>query len=440
MAASSARLANRILVGLGVGLAAGLLTLWAGQLSPGVLAGAKRIASGVLDPFGQVFLRLLFFTVLPLVFASLAGGVVNLGGGRRLGPLAARTFGLFGLNMTIGVALGLLVMNTVAPGERLAPETRDALREAYAGDAARHVATSEAREPFSLMTAVDMFMPRNLAGAVTGFTRGGLGEVLPLILFALLVGLAGAGLAEERRKRLGEALETVTALMTTIVGYALRLAPYAVPAMIYSVVVRTGVEFIAALAWFVASVLGVLALHLFGTMSIILRLFSRRWRPLAFFRVARPVLVTAFSTSSSSATMAASMTLARDELKISPGTAGFVIPLGATMNMSGTALFEGCVVLFVAQVFGVELSLPAQLTLLVLSVLSAVAVAGIPGGSLPLIAGLCATFGVPPDGIAIVLGVDRLLDMARTAVNVGADLVTCVVVDEYTGQAEAERQ
>ncbi len=438
MAASSARLANRILAGLGIGLAAGLLTLWTDRWAPGVLDGAKRLATDVLDPFGQVFLRLLFFTVLPLVFASLAGGVVNLGGGRRLGPLAARTFGLFGLNMVVGVALGLLMMNTLTPGERIAPETRDALRQAYAGDAARHVATSEAREPFSLMTAVDMFMPRNLAGAVAGFNRGSLGEVLPLILFALLVGLAGASLGEERRRRLAEALETTTELMTTIVGYALRLAPYAVPAMIYSVVVKTGVEFIAALAWFVAGVLGVLALHLFGTMSLILRVFSRRWRPLAFFRAARPVLVTAFSTSSSNATLAASMTLARDELKVSPGTAGFVIPLGATMNMSGTALFEGCVVLFVAQVFGVEMSLPAQLTLLLLSVLSAIAVAGIPGGSLPLIAGLCATFGVPPEGIAIVLGVDRLLDMARTTVNVGADLVTSVVVDEHTGTADPE--
>lgn len=435
MADTPARLANRILAGLGIGLAAGLVTLAVGRVSPGVVEGARRVAATVLDPIGQVFLRLLFFTVIPLVFASLAGGVLNLGGGRRLGPLAARTFALFGLNMAVGVALGLLMMNTLAPGERIAPEAREALREAYAGDAARHVATAAAREPVTPMTVVDMFMPRNLAGAVAGFSRGSLGEVLPLILFALLVGTAGAGLAETRRRQLAAGLELMTEVMTTIVGYALRLAPYAVPAMIYSVVVRTGVEFLAALAWFVAGVLGVLALHLFGTMSVILRVFSRRWRPVAFFRAARPVLVTAFSTSSSSATMATAMAVAREELKVSPGTAGFVIPLGATMNMSGTALFEGCVVLFVAQVFGVTLGVGEQLALLLLSVLSAVAVAGIPGGSLPLIAGLCVSFGVPPDGIAIVLGVDRLLDMARTTVNVGADLVTAVVVDERAGSA-----
>ncbi len=435
MSDTPARLANRILIGLGVGLGAGLLTLAVGHFQPGVLATAQRVSTAVLDPLGQVFLRLLFFVVIPLVFASLAGGVVQLGDLRKLGPMAGRTFGLFALNMAIGVALGLVMMNLLAPGAAIDPATREELRAAYAGDAARHVATSEAREPFTLMTVVDMFMPRNLVGAVAGFSRGGIGEVLPLILFALLVGAAGTGLAAEPRERLRGALELVTRLMTGIVNFALHLAPYAVPAMIYSVVVRVGWEFVLALSVFVAGVLGVLAVHLFGTISVLLRLFSKQWRPLAFFRAVRAVLITAFSTSSSSATMATSMTVARETLKISPGTAGFVIPLGATMNMSGTALFEGCVVLFVAQVFGVELGLGQQLTLLLLSVLSAVAVAGIPGGSLPIIAGLCASFGVPPDGIAIVLGVDRLLDMARTTVNVGADLATAVIVDERAAEA-----
>ncbi|MCU0793669.1 MAG: dicarboxylate/amino acid:cation symporter [Opitutaceae bacterium] len=437
MADTTARLANRILLGLAVGLVAGLLTLALGQVSPDALAWARRISAAVLDPLGQVFLRLLFFVVIPLVLASLASGVAQLGDLGKLGPLAGRTFSLFTLNMVIGVALGLVMMNTLQPGGFIAPEARDSLMQAYAGDAAKHVATSAAREGFTLMSVVDMFMPRNLLGSVAGFSRNGLGEVLPLILFALLIGAAATRLAPAPRQRLLDGLDVVTQLMTGIVGFALRLAPYAVPAMIYSVVVRIGLEFVVALAVFVAGVLGVLALHLFGTMSLLLRVFSRRWRPLAFFRATRAVLITAFSTSSSNATMAASIAVARDHLRVRPSTAGFVIPLGATMNMSGTALFEGCVVLFVAQVFGVELNLAQQLTLLMLSVLSAVAVAGIPGGSLPLIAGLCVTFGIPPDGIGIILGVDRLLDMARTTVNVGADLVTAVIVDEKTPPDDA---
>ncbi len=224
--------------------------------------------------------------------------------------------------------------------------------------------------------------------------------------------------------------------MTGIVHFALRLAPYAVPAMIYSVVVKTGVEIILALGVFVLGCLAMMALHLFGTMSLWIRFLTRR-RPGQFFRDIREVLITAFSTSSSSATMAASLTCARETLKTSPSTTGFVIPLGATMNMSGTALYEGCVVLFVAQVFGIDLGFGQQLTLLVLAVLSAVAVAAIPGGSLPLIAGLLATFGIPPEGIGIILGADRVLDMARTTVNVGCDLVTTVIVDERVTPPES---
>ena len=430
MSDTPARLANRILLGLVVGLAAGVVTLIVGHWVPALLEGARVFAKTVLDPLGQVFLRLLFFVVVPLVFASLAGGVAQLGNLRRLGPLAGRTFGLFALNMAVGVALGLLMMNLLQPGGFISESARENLMSTYGGDAAKHVATSAQREGFTPMTLVDMFMPRNLFGTVAGFTRGGLGEVLPLILFAILVGAAGTALVKEQKDRLLAGLDVVTQLMTGIVGFALRLAPYAVPAMIYSVVVRIGVDVVVALGVFVLGVLGVLALHLFGSMSVLLRVFSKRWRPVAFFRAVKPVLVTAFCTSSSNATMAASMACARDELKVSPSTAGFVVPLGATMNMSGTALYEGCVVLFVAQVFGVPLDIGQQLTLLVLSVLSAVAVAGIPGGSLPLIAGLCAAFGIPAEGIGIVLGADRLLDMARTTLNVGADLVTTVIVDE----------
>jgi DAACS family dicarboxylate/amino acid:cation (Na+ or H+) symporter len=163
-------------------------------------------------------------------------------------------------------------------------------------------------------------------------------------------------------------------------------------------------------------------------MSIWLRFLARR-SPREFFREIKDVLVTAFSTSSSSATLPAALTACRERLGIAPSTAGFVMPLGTTMNMSGTALYEGCVVLFVAQVFGVHLGLAEQVTLVFLSVLSAVAVAAIPGGSLPLIAGLLVAFGIPPEGIGIILGVDRILDMTRTMTNVGADMVTTAVVD-----------
>jgi Na+/H+-dicarboxylate symporter len=429
------RLANRILLGLAIGAVAGVATLLVGMAAPGVLEGARKFATLVLDPLGQVFLRMLFFVVIPLVFASLAMGVAQLERMGELGPLAGRTFALFFLNMGIAVALGLVVMNVVGPGETLSPEARTNLLQEYGGAAARHVERSASAPDVTPMTVVEMFMPRNLFGAFVGNSRDTLGDVLPLILFAILVGAAAIRLGGERRDKLRSGLALINDLMTGIVHFALKLAPFAVPALIYSVIIKIGWDIVAALGLFVVSCVVVMLLHLFGTMSIWVRLLARRRLP-EFWSQLRPVLVTAFTTSSSAATLPAALAVARDQLKVKAPVAGFVLPLGTTMNMAGTALYEGCVVLFVAQVFGIELGMAQQVTLLFLAVLSAVAVAAIPGGSLPLIAGLLAAFGIPPEGIGIILGVDRILDMTRTMVNVGSDVVTATVVDRYTKLAD----
>ncbi len=416
------------MLGLAVGLAGGLIARGLLAARPDLTPAADWLSTQVLDPFGQIFLRLLFFVVVPIVFGSLALGVLQLGRLDRLGPMAARTFGLFALNMAVGVALGLLMMNSLNPGAQLDQETQTQLFQQFQQTAQDIQTQAAGREGLSFAMLVEMFMPRNLLNSVVEF------QLLPLILFALLVGAAGTRLPEVQRLKLLGGLEILTGAMTGIVHFALRLAPYAVAALLASVVVKLGVEFLKALLLFVCGVLAVMALQLFGTMSLLLKLFSRR-KPVNFFRAIRAVLVTAFSTSSSSATLPTSIQVSRENLGISPSTAGFVLPLGATMNMSGTALYEGCVVLFVAQVYGIDLSLTRQLILLLLAVLSAVAVAGVPGASLPLLVGLLANFGLPPEGIALILGVDRLLDMARTVVNVGADIATACIVDEHVNGA-----
>ena len=428
MMSTTNSLAKRILWGLVIGVVAGVVTLGIGYVYPATLGVMRKISSAVLDPFGQIFLRMLFFVVIPLVFASLASGVAQLGQLSKLGPLAGRTFGLFFANMFIAVMIGLVMMNTVQPGHHLDEQARTQLMQEYGGSAQQTIDSKAAQPSMSFATLVEMFMPRNLVGAVAGSSRNTLGDVLPLIIFAILVGAAATQLREKERRRVQAALDTITDLMTRIVGFALELAPYAVPAMIYSVIVKVGPDVLVALSVFVAGCAVALALHLFGTMSLWLRFLAKR-SPLPYFRQIQPLLITAFSTSSSNACLPASLAVAHDELKLSPSTAGFVLPLGATMNMSGTALFEGCVVLFVAQTFGIELALSQQFILMLLSVLSAVAVAGIPGGSLPMIAGLLATFGIPPEGIGIIIGVDRILDMMRTTVNVGSDIIVATVVD-----------
>lgn len=431
------KLATRILVGLIVGAVLGCIALAIGHWSPNFLEGCQKVAESVLDPLGQVFLRLLFFVVIPLVFASLTLGIVQLGSLSKLGPLALRTAFFFAANMAIGVALGLLVMNTVHPGNRLTADAKDRLLAEY-GTAGGKTVTPEKKkvqEQLTLNSVVDMFMPRNLAGAVTGFSRNSIGEVLPLILFAILLGAAGVQLEESKRQGLERALEVVSELMTRIVHFALLLAPIAVPAMIFSVIVKVGVGILFALLVFVLCCLGAMAVHMFGTLSLWLFTLGKESPPSFFWRI-RAVLITAFSTSSSNATLPTSLQVCREELGLSPSTTGFVLPLGATMNMSGTALYEGCTVLFIAQIYGVHLTFANQATLLFLTVLSAVAVSGIPGGSLPLIAGLLSSFNVPAEGIAIILGVDRLLDMCRTTLNVAADVVTATIVDKQVGVRE----
>jgi DAACS family dicarboxylate/amino acid:cation (Na+ or H+) symporter len=428
VAETDTRLANRILIGLLIGAVAGAVVQLVGGQAPVVLEKAQWFATNICDPLGQVFLRMLFFVVIPLVFASLASGVVQLKDLAHLGPLAGRTFTLFFLNMAIAATLGLVMMNVLQPGARLDEETTTRLIQEYAGTAQKHVETQAEQPKLTPTAVVEIFMPRNLFGAFVGNDRSRLGDVLPLIVFAILVGAAGLSMAQERRKRLQDGLELVTDLMTGIVHFALRLAPYAVPAMIFSVVVKVGLDILLALGLFVIGCVAMLLLHLFGTMSIWLKFLAKR-SPRQFFRDIEDVLITAFSTSSSSATLPAALAAARERLGIKPSTAGFVLPLGTTMNMSGTALYEGCVVLFVAQVFGQHLDLAQQATLVILSVISAVAVAAIPGGSLPLIAGLLVAFNIPPEGIGIILGVDRILDMTRTMTNVGSDMVTTAVVD-----------
>lgn len=422
---TSDRLARRIFIGLACGILLGIagrsLAAWVPTCQPLV----RWVTREVLDPAGQVFLRLLFFVVVPLVFCSLAQGIAQLKQLGRLGPLAMRTFTFFAINMIIGVVLGIALMNLVDPGSRIDPGARQELLAEYGSDAQALQAKAAAQQGISFRRLVEMFLPRNLLQAVVDF------QLLPLILFAILTGAAATFLPEDRRSRVESALQLGTQLMTGIVHFAMTLAPYAVAALVASVILLAGVQILRPLAWFVGAVLAAMSLHLLGSMPLLLKTFSRH-SPASFLANTRAVLLTAFSTSSSSATLPAAIEVSRQRLGISPTVSGFVLPLGATLNMSGTALYEGCVVLFVAQVYGVSLPLIQQVQLVLLAVLSAVAVAGVPGASLPLLVGLLANYGLPPEGIALILGFDRLLDMARTTLNVAGDLVTACIVEHQS--------
>jgi DAACS family dicarboxylate/amino acid:cation (Na+ or H+) symporter len=227
-------------------------------------------------------------------------------------------------------------------------------------------------------------------------------------------------------------LESLSDVVIKVVEFAMRLAPFGVAALIFGVSSRFGFALLVPLGSYVAVVLVALLIHAFGVNSLILR-WLIGLSPKLFFARIRSSMVTAFSTSSSSATLPTNLAVAEQNIGVPQSIAGFVLPLGATMNMNGTALFEGVTVLFLAQVFGVGLSLGQQIAVVVMSVLTAVGAAGVPGGSIPLLVGVLAMFGVPAEGIAIILGIDRILDMSRTTVNVMGDVIAATWVAKSEG-------
>ncbi len=411
---------TKILIALITGAAIGSLVnlLTKGKEAPWL---ENAITYG-FDPIGQVFLAMLFMTVIPLVFSSLALGVAQLGGGKDLGRIGLKTFAFFLITMTFAVIIGLSLVNTVKPGEALSEETRTSLMEKFGGEADKKTSLST---NFGVQTFTNI-VPRNPLKSLVEM------DMLAVICFSLLIGVAITKLSIEKSALMKSFLESVNDLMIVIIGWAMMLAPFGVFSLIFSITARFGYELLQTLGWYVAVVLVGLAIQMFLVMPILLITLAR-YSPFKFFTKVRPVMITAFSTSSSSATLPTSIKIAEEELGVPPSIAGFVLPLGATMNMNGTALFEGVTVVFLAQVFGIHLSFGEQTIVVILSVLTAVGAAGVPGGSLPLLALVLNTVHVPSEGIALVLGVDRILDMCRTTLNATADVVAALFIARSEG-------
>jgi len=384
----------------------------------------------VTDTIGRIFLRLVFMVVLPLVISALALGVLELGDLRRLGRVGARTL-LFTLILSASsVAIGLGIVNLINPGGRLSEEQRSQLLAQYAKDVAS--AEKKADEAKSLANTLLDIIPENplqeMAGAVDGSSKGN--GMLAVMFFALMLGVALA-MTPERTGTLVSVLEGVFDVSMTIIGIAMRLAPYCVACLVFGITARQGPDVLVTLFWFVATVVVGLALQMFVVYSLVLLGVARR-NPLQFFRDISDAALTAFGTSSSNATLPISLRVAREKLRLPPEISRFVLTVGATGNQNGTALYEGVVVLFLAQVFNQDLTFAQQIKVVLMSILAGVGTAGVPGGSIPLIMIVLRSVNVPPEGIAIILGVDRLCDMCRTVLNVTGDLVlaTCVAGEE----------
>lgn len=424
-APGGAKLHNRILGGLAAGAALGIL---ANTLLGGRHPAVEWVNHYVAGPAGQVFLRMLFMIVMPLVFASIALGVAGLGDLRKVGRVGAKAVGYFLATTFLAAATGLVFVNFLKPGQGLDPAVKAELMAVYAGDASEKVSASKAGG-FGVDTFVNIVTRNPLKSAVEG-------DMLGVIFFGLVFGAALTLIPRERARPMLELLESLNDVVIAIVGMAMKLAPYGVTALIFGVTSRFGFALMVPLGAFVLVVLGALLFHAAVNISLVLRLLVGL-SPLVYFRRVRSTIVTAFSTSSSSATLPAAIDAAERGLGVPPQVAGFVLPLGSTMCMNGTSIFEGITAIFLCQVFGIDLTLGQMGVVVVMAVITAVGAAGVPGGSIPLLVGILAMFGVPGEGIAVVLGVDRILDMSRTAVNVYGDISATAFVARSEGLWDA---
>jgi DAACS family dicarboxylate/amino acid:cation (Na+ or H+) symporter len=421
---------TRILVGLGVGVVAGLAVnaIWGGS-HPVV----DRVIYHITEPIGTLFLRALLMIVIPLIASSLIVGVAGIGDIRRLGRVGARSFAYCFVLSAISVIVGLTLANTIRPGERVSAETAAQLAERYGSDAQRRVQAIQTERALPsdspLMQVVKTIIPANPLYAVSSAETP---QMLQLMFFALIVGVAITLVSADVAAPVVRVLEGVYAVSAKIVDIIMQIAPYAVACLLFTNVARFGIDLLAALSWFVVTVLLGLAIQMFGVYSLSVRLLSKISPP-EFFRRVKTVMLTAFSTSSSNATLPTALRVSEENLGVPREINSFVLTVGATANQNGTALYEGVTVLFLAQLAGVDLTLGQQLMVVYLAILGGIGTAGVPSGSIPFIILVLATVGVNPALIAVILGVDRILDMCRTTLNVVGDLTAATYVARAEG-------
>lgn len=419
---------SRILIGLAVGVIAGVGVNWTfGGSHPRVV----WVIDNFTQPLGELFLRLLLMIVVPLVFSSLAVGVAGIGDIRKLGRVGLKSFAYCLVLSAISVLIGLTLANTIRPGDRIDPITAEALKVRYATDAAKTVedaARASAGTPSALMAVVQTIVPKNPFAAVSGENP----NMLHLMFFALIVGISITLLPVKTTGPLLSVLDAVFKITAKIIEMIMKVAPYAVACLLFNNTARFGLDLLQALGWFVLTVLLGLSLHMFGVYSLSIYFLSKL-SPIDFFRRIKTVLLTAFSTSSSNATLPTALKVSEENLGVPQEINSFVLTVGATANQNGTALYEGVTVLFLAQLAGIDLTFGQQLMVVYLAILGGIGTAGVPSGSIPFIIGVLVTIGVNPALIAIILGVDRILDMCRTTLNVAGDITAATYVARSEG-------
>jgi DAACS family dicarboxylate/amino acid:cation (Na+ or H+) symporter len=421
------KLHTKIFIGLFFGATLGLL---ANFFIPDK-STIEWIVNNISYPIGQIFLRLIFMVVIPLIFVAIVLGISDFRDIKKIGRIGIKAL-LFTFFITLlSVLIGIVVVNIFQPGLNIAETERASVIQSLSGNQSVTGIITTAKESKSIVQILVDLIPRNpFAEIVFAFDpnyRGG--GLLALMFFACIFGVAMALVDSKKVQALTSTFQGIYDVLMKIIDFAMKIAPIGVAALIFSSTSQLGFQVIALLLQYVLVVLGALIIHIVLTYGFIIKYFIKK-NPLHFFKLISEVIITAFSTSSSNATLPTSIRVSIEELKIDKDVSNFVLTVGSTANQNGTALYEGITVLFLAQFYGIDLTISQQLVVVLLSILAGIGTAGVPGGSLPLVVIVLQTVGIPIEGIGIILGVDRILDMSRTVVNVTGDIILAAWIDE----------
>ena len=413
----------QMLIGFLIGLTFGLIA----NATSSDAAWVEWLTTYVTGPIGQIFLRLIFMLVIPLLFSALVVGIAEMGDIGALKRVGLKTLGFTIVVSGIAVVLALAVTNIFQPGAGVDQALAGQLL-ANAREGAGAILSGQADKP-SGVAAVLAVIPNNVVAAMSA------NDILAVMVFALIFGI-GLLLTDTKESRvLQTAIEGLFHVSMRLIGLIIRLAPIAIACFMFNLAALFGWDLLVRLGAYVGVVLLALGVHMFVVYPILLRV-AGGVSPIWFFRQSQEAMVMAFSTASSNATLPTALRVAEQNLGLPRRVARFVLTIGATANQNGTAIFEGVTVLFLAQFFGVDLSLGQQTLVLFVCILGGIGTAGVPAGSIPVIAMILGMVGIPPEAIGLILGVDRFLDMCRTVLNVIGDLVAATVISRLSGGSE----
>ena len=411
----------QILLGMGAGIIIGLAALY---------ANAETFINNWIMPWGQLFIRMLRLIAIPLIFVTLVKGIAGLKDISKFSRLGIRTLLVYLCFITISASFGIGLGLTVRPGALVNQEIAAGLQETYQGLIAEKAGEAGLVQEQGPLSFLNDIVPDNIIGAA-----GDNSAILQVIFFAILFAVASLLIPQEKVKPVIDFFDALNDIILKMVEFIIRLAPWGVAALMAGLVTdfKGDGSLFSALGLYALTVCAAMFIIMYAFYPLMIKIFSRKVRVKAFLRAMYPVQLFAFTTSSSAVTLPVTMKTVEEELKVSKDVSSFVLPVGVTVNMDGTSCYQAIAILFISQVLGVDLTFMQILTVLFMTILSSIGTPGIPGGTYVILAMVLTSIGIPTEGLALIIGIDRPLDMLRTAVNVTGDAAVACMIDKKDG-------